>query len=97
MRVIAGTGLAVGRREEQFTLYSDGQVTADFPDPYTFVPLTHFWMCQHPSPQNVLVLGGGAEGLLAGILRHPVKHVDYVEPDPRLIELIEPFLADEDP
>ena len=88
--------LAVGRRAEQFTLYSDGQVTADFPDPYTFVPLAHFWLCQHPRPSNVLVIGGGAEGLLAEILRHGVDHVDYVEPDPRQIELIEPFITDDD-
>ncbi len=46
--------LAVTRREEQFTLYCDGQVSADFPDPYTFVPPAHFWMCQHPSPRRVL-------------------------------------------
>ncbi len=88
--------LAVGRRAEQFTLYSNGQVSADFPDPYSFVPLAHFWLCQHPSPRRVLVLGGGAEGLLAEILRHPVEHVDYVETDPRQIELIEPYLADVD-
>ena len=85
--------LAIGRRAEQFTLYCDGRVSADFPDPYTFVPLAHFWLCQHPAPQRVLVLGGGAEGLLAEILKHPVEHIDYVEPDPRQIELIEPYLA----
>lgn len=88
--------LAVGRREEQYTLYSDGQVTADFPDPYTFVPLAHFWLCQHPAPRNVLVLGGGAEGLLAEILLHPVEHVDYVEPDPRAIELVRPYVTESD-
>ncbi|MFH0980268.1 MAG: hypothetical protein V2A79_01850 [Planctomycetota bacterium] len=88
--------LTVGRRAEQFTLYCNGQVAADFPDPYTFVPLAHFWMCQHPAPRRVLVLGGGAEGLLAEVLRHPVEHVDYVEPDPRQIQIIEPYLAEQD-
>ena len=88
--------LAVARRAEQFTLYCDGHVSADFPDPYTFVPLAHFWLCQHPQPRDVLVVGGGAEGLLAEILRHPVEHIDYVEPDPRQIALIEPYLADTD-
>ena len=88
--------LAVGRLAEQYTLYCDGQVSADFPDPYTFVPLAHFWMCQHPAPQNVLVLGGGAEGLLANVLQHPVVTVDYVEADDRLIELIDPYLAKQD-
>ncbi len=88
--------LAIGRRGGQYSLYSDGQVAADFPDPYTHVPPAHFWMCQHPSPRNVLLIGGGAEGLLAEILRHPVTHVDYVEPDPRQIELMRPFLTEQD-
>ncbi|GAG45092.1 unnamed protein product, partial [marine sediment metagenome] len=85
--------LAVGQRAEQFTLYCNGQATTDFPDPYTFVRQAHLWMYQHPSPRRVLVLGGGAEGLLAEILRHPIEHVDYVETDPEQIELIEPYLA----
>jgi spermidine synthase len=88
--------LAVGKRAGQFTLYCDGHVSADFPDPYTYGPPAHFWMCQHPAPRRVLVLGGGAEGLLAELLLHPVEHIDYVEPDPRQIELIEPFLAEVD-
>jgi len=85
--------LALGWRAGQYSLYCDGQVAADFPDPYTFVPLAHFWLCQHPDPRCVLVIGGGAEGLLAEILTHPVERVDYVEPDPRLTELMGPFLS----
>ncbi len=88
--------LALGRRAGQFTLYCNGHVSADFPDPYTFVPLAHFWMCQHPNPQRVLVLGGAAEGLLAELLRHPIAHLDYVEPDPRQLELVGPYLAEPD-
>jgi spermidine synthase len=88
--------LAIGERGGQYTLYCDGHVTADFPDPYTYVPPAHFWMCQHPSPKRVLVLGGGAEGLLSELLRHPVEKLDYVEPDPKQVELIRPFLADVD-
>ncbi len=88
--------LAVGQREEQYALYADGQLCAVFPDPYTVAPLAHFWACQHPSPRRVLVLGGGAEGLLAEILRHPIDHLDYVEPDPRQLGLVEPYLPHED-
>jgi spermidine synthase len=88
--------LAVARLAGQHTLFTDGQATTDFPDPYTFVPLAHLWMCQHPSPAKVLVLGGGAEGLLTPILEHPVERVDYVEPDPRQIDIIAPFLPEAD-
>ncbi len=88
--------LAVARLAGQYTLFTDGQAAADFPDPYTFVPPAHLWMCQHPSPAKVLVLGGGAEGLLTPILEHPIEQVDYVEPDFRQIEIIEPFLSEAD-
>ncbi len=88
--------LAIGRRQGLCTLYCDGQVAVSFPDPYAFAPLAHFWMCQHPEPRRVLVLGGGAEGLLSEILLHPVEHVDYVESDPSRIALIEPFLDEAD-
>jgi spermidine synthase len=88
--------LALGVREGQYSLYGDGQLIADFPDPYTYVPLAHFWMCQHPDPKRVLIIGGGAEGVLTEVLRHPVQHVDYVEPDAREIGLIEPYLPELD-
>lgn len=88
--------LAVRRRAEQFTLYCDGHASGDFPDPYTYAPLAHFWLCQHPEPRRVLMLGGGAEGLLAEVLLHPVEAVDYVEPDARQIALLQPLLTEVD-
>lgn len=95
--------LALGQREGQYSLYCDGQIATTFPDPYGAVPLAHFWMCQHPSPRRVLVIGGGAEGLLTEVLRHfdaapqPVARiVDYLEPDAKQLELIEPFLRPQD-
>lgn len=88
--------LALGRLSNQYSLYCDGQVVADFPDPYTFAPLAHFWLCQHPEPRQVLLLGGGAEGLLAEILRHPIDRLDYVEIDPHQIALLLPHLSGQD-
>ncbi|HPC22294.1 MAG TPA: hypothetical protein PK920_07405 [Phycisphaerae bacterium] len=90
--------LALGRRAGQFSLFCDGHFASDFPDPYTWAPLAHFWMCQHPQPRRVLVLGGGTEGLLSEILLHPVEQVDCIYPDPRELELVQPFLpaADRD-
>jgi spermidine synthase len=86
-------GAAMRETGGDVSLYSDGKLVTSYPDPFLFIPLAHIWMCQHPSPQTVLVLGGGAEGMLAEILRYPVRQVDYVEPDPRRLEIIEPFLT----
>lgn len=84
--------LALGRRMRQYSVYCDGRPVADFPDPYGAAPRAHLWMCQHPEPRNVLLIGGGAEGLLAEMLHHPVERIDYVETDARLLALIEPYL-----
>ncbi len=88
--------LSVGSRAGQYSLYCNGKVSTDFPDPYNFAPLAHFWLCQHPEPHNLLLVGGGCEGLLSEILCHPIAHVDYVEPDQQQIDLIAPLLAGED-
>lgn len=88
--------LTLGERGGQFALYSDGQLAITFPDPYTLAPLAHLWMCEHPNPREVLLLGGGAQGLLAEILLHPVLRVDYVETDPQQTEMIAPFLPPAD-
>ena len=42
-------------------------------------------MTQHPSPEKVLLVGGGFGGLIREVLKHPVKELDYVELDPQLI------------
>lgn len=95
--------LALGQREGQYALYCDGQIATTFPDPYAATPLAHFCMCQHPSPSRVLVIGGGAEGLLGEVLRHfdtarPSTRsvIDYLEPDARQLQLMEPYLRPQD-
>ena len=42
-------------------------------------------------PQSVLVLGGGAGGMIHEILKHPVARIDYVELDPLLLKLVRQF------
>ncbi len=49
--------------------------------------LVHPAFIAHPSPQKILVIGGGDGGGLKEILRYPVKHVHLVEIDPLVIEV----------
>lgn len=58
------------------------------PDVVFLEELSHFPLLSHPSPQRVLLLGGGVGGLLDEILKHPVEELGYVEVDPLLIELV---------
>lgn len=49
--------------------------------------ICHVPMCSHPSPRQVLIVGGGDGGVVREVLRHPVGHVDLVEIDEKVVEL----------
>lgn len=49
--------------------------------------LVHPPFVVHPSPKQVLIIGGGDGGGLKEVLRHPVQEVDFVEIDPVVIDV----------
>ena len=53
--------------------------------------LVHPACTTHPSPQNILVIGGGDGGALKEILRYPVETVCHVEIDAQVIEVGKKF------
>ncbi|HEX9023068.1 MAG TPA: hypothetical protein VF799_04425 [Geobacteraceae bacterium] len=86
--------IAVVRNEGQYTFFTDGVplVTTPVPDIAYVEEFVHFPLLAHPAPASVLVLGGGAGGVIAEILRHPtVRRIDYVESDPALLQAIRDF------
>jgi spermidine synthase len=85
--------IAVARLAEQYTFYYNGLpvITAPYPD-ITFVQeYGRLPLLFHKDPKDVLVIGGGAGGLLNEILKQPVERVDYVELDPLLIGMIKKY------
>jgi spermidine synthase len=48
--------------------------------------LVHPALVTHPSPQEILVIGGGDGGALKEILRCPIKHASLVEIDQQVIK-----------
>lgn len=49
----------------------------------------HLALALHPSPRNVLIIGGGASGVVAQALKHPsVERVDCVEIDPAFVAFV---------
>jgi len=85
--------IAVTKRGDEFTFYSDGIpiVTTPNPDETYIEELAHLPMLFHPSPTRVLIVGGGIGGLINEVLKHPVEVVDYAELDPLIIEIAEKF------
>jgi spermidine synthase len=84
--------LALGIQAGQYVLFTNGQYASIFPDEYGAAVTAHFYMTEHPAPRNVLLIGGGAEGLIGEILKHPVEKLDYVELDPKLLDLLFEYL-----
>jgi spermidine synthase len=53
--------------------------------------LVHPAFVSHPSPQNILVIGGGDGGALKEILRWPIKHSCLVEIDQQVIDVCQEY------
>ncbi len=96
-RALAGThntpyqNLAVVVNGSQLTFYADGLPLFSVPDPdiAAVEEFTHLPLLAHPQPRKVLILGGGAGGSVAEVLRHPsIIRVDYVELDPWLLRTV---------
>jgi spermidine synthase len=88
--------IVVARKEEQYSLFGNGQYLNSFPDPYQTAVFTHLNLSQHPFPRTILLVGGGATGIIREILKYPVRQIHYVELDPKLLEASLTFLSRED-
>ncbi len=78
--------LAVTRYVDQYSLFVNGTLSSSYPDQLSAEEAVHFALLSHPAPQSALLIGGGTGGALGEMRKHGVS-VDYVELDPRLIEL----------
>ncbi|MFC1491809.1 fused MFS/spermidine synthase [Nitrospinota bacterium] len=79
------TAVSAGR---QTSFYENGLWMFTYPDPLSAEGSVQFAMLEHPEPKRVLLIGGGISSSLAQILKHPsVSRVDYVELDPKVIEM----------
>ncbi|MBI4025664.1 MAG: hypothetical protein HY360_11840 [Verrucomicrobia bacterium] len=88
--------LDVVRYEGQYSLYQQGHILFSMPDQGELKPLTHLILAQHENPRTVLLIGGGAAGMLKEILRHPVARVDAVELDPAIVAVARNYIAEAD-
>ncbi len=85
--------IAVTRTEEQYDFFSDGLPVITIPTPdIAFVEdFAHFPLLFHPKPEDILVISGGAGGVIREINKHPVKRIDYAELDPLIIDALDKF------
>ncbi|MCX5811325.1 MAG: methyltransferase [Proteobacteria bacterium] len=86
--------IVVVQNDSQYTFFSNGipAVTTPIPDIAFVEEFVHLPMLAHPSPENILIIGAGAGGIINELLKYPsVKKIDYVERDPLFLKVIRKF------
>ncbi len=79
----------------QSSIYTTGHLLFSYPDRPTEELGTHLPVALHPSPSKILVIGG-SPGTLREFLKYPVDGIDFVEFDPKVIEVSSGLLNIED-
>jgi spermidine synthase len=88
--------LAVTETGDIRSLYENGLILASTPDEAAAEESVHYALLEHPAPRRILLIGGGASGSVAEVLKHPtVERIDLVELDPALIGMAREFFTAE--
>lgn len=86
--------ISVVHNEGQYIFFQDGMpaVITPVPDIPFVEQFVHLPLLAHPNPRTLLVLSGGAGGVINEALKHPsVEAIEYAELDPLLIDLLRKF------
>jgi spermidine synthase len=86
--------ICVIENEGQYIFFQDGiaNVITPVPDLPFVEEFTHLPLLAHPEPRSLLILSGGAGGVINEALKHPsIETVDYAELDPLLLDLFRKF------
>jgi len=77
------------------SIYENGVILASAPDEAAAEEAVHYALLEHPAPANVLLIGGGTNGSIAQVLKHPtLRRLDYVELDPALVKITQQFFPE---
>lgn len=86
--------LCVIENQGQYIFFQDGvaSLITPVPDMIFVEEFAHLPLLAHPAPATILILSGGAGGVINEVLKHPsVQIIDYAELDPLLISLLRKF------
>ncbi len=86
--------ICVIENEGQYNFFEDGvsNLITPLPDIPFVEEIVHIPALAHPGPEKLLILSGGAGGMINEALKHPsIETIKYAELDPLLIDLIRKF------
>lgn len=88
--------LVVTQNELQNTFFYNGIpiITTPYPDITFTEEFGNLPVLFHPNPKDILVISGGAGGLIYEILKHPIIKIDYAELDPLIIKMLRKYPSD---
>lgn len=86
--------LVVLKNKEQISLYENGLLLFSYPDEFSSEEAVLYALAEHPGPKRLLLIGGGVGGALSQALKYKDLKIDYVELDPKIIQLGEGFLPE---
>ena len=85
---------AVLQSGAQYLFFSDGipNLITPIPDIEFVEKFVHLPLLAHPDPKRLLILSGGAGGVIDEALKHPsLELLEYAELDPLFLELVRKF------
>jgi len=86
--------ICVVENQGQYLFFQDGLPTiiTPIPDIISVEEFVHLPLLAHPAPKKILILSGGAGGVINEALKHPsISTIAYAELDPLLLHLIRKF------
>ncbi|MCD4781277.1 MAG: hypothetical protein K8S27_12125 [Candidatus Omnitrophica bacterium] len=86
--------IALLKRYGEYSLFQNGLHVFTTNDALSSEERVHYPLLTHPAPKNILLIGNGLGGSIQEILKHPQSRVDYLELDPKVIQVTEDHLPD---
>ena len=86
--------ICIIENQGQYIFFLDGvpELITPIPDIPFVEEFVHLPLLAHPEPARLLVLSGGAGGVVNEALKHPsIERIEYAELDPLLLDLIERY------
>ena len=86
--------ICVIENEGQYIYFQDGipSIITPIPDIPFVEEFVHLPLLAHPDPKQLLILSGGAGGVINEVLKHPsIESIEYAELDHSIINLIRKF------
>lgn len=86
--------ICVLENEGQYIFFLDGipNLITPIPDIPSLEEFVHLPLLAHPEPAKLLILSGGAGGMINEALKHPsIEAIEYAELDPLILDLLRKF------